>query len=155
MSVNRASDGQLDDISKRIIEQLQQDGRRAYGSIGRAVGLSEAAVRQRVQKLTETGVIQIVAVTDPLQTGFHREAMVGISVDGDLNEVADRLCELADVDYVVICAGSFDIICEVLAVDDDHLLEILRRIRSIAGIRRTESFLYLKLKKQTYNWGIH
>ena len=146
---------QIDDISKRIIEQLQEDGRRAYATIGKAVGLSEAAVRQRVQKLTDSGVIQIVAVTDPLQTGFHREAMVGINVDGDLNAIADELCKIEDVDYVVISAGSFDIISEVLATDDDHLLDVLRRIRSIPGIRRTESFMYLRLKKQTYNWGIH
>lgn len=145
----------IDELSKKIITQLQEDGRRAYATIGKAVGLSEAAVRQRVQKLTDSGVIQIVAVTDPLQTGFQREAMVGINVDGDLNEVADQLCELADVDYVVITAGSFDIIIEVLAVDDDHLLDILRRIRSITGVRHTESFMYLKLRKQTYNWGIH
>ena len=146
---------QIDEISKRIIEQLQEDGRRAYATIGKAVGLSEAAVRQRVQKLTDSGVIQIVAVTDPLQTGFHREAMVGINVDGDLNAIADELCKIEDVDYVVISAGSFDIISEVLATDDDHLLDVLRRIRSIPGIRRTESFMYLRLKKQTYNWGIH
>lgn len=146
---------QIDETSKKIITQLQEDGRRAYATIGKAVGLSEAAVRQRVQKLTDSGVIQIVAVTDPLQTGFHREAMIGINVDGDLETVADELCSITDVDYVVITAGSFDIICEVLAVDDDHLLELLRRIRAIAGIRRTESFMYLRLKKQTYNWGIH
>ena len=145
----------LDEISKSIIGQLQEDGRRAYATIGKAVGLSEAAVRQRVQKLTDSGVIQIVAVTDPLQTGFQREAMVGINVDGDLDELADRLCDLGEVNYVVISAGSFDIICEVLAVDDDHLLDILRRIRGVPGIRRIESFMYLKLKKQTYNWGIH
>ncbi len=146
---------QIDETSKKIITQLQEDGRRAYATIGKAVGLSEAAVRQRVQKLTDSGVIQIVAVTDPLQTGFHREAMIGVNVDGDLEAVADELCMITDVDYVVITAGSFDIICEVLAVDDDHLLEVLRRIRGIAGIRRTESFMYLRLKKQTYNWGIH
>ncbi len=146
---------QIDDTSKKIITQLQEDGRRAYATIGKAVGLSEAAVRQRVQKLTDSGVIQIVAVTDPLQTGFHREAMIGVNVDGDLEAVADELCAIGDVDYVVVTAGSFDIICEVLAVDDDHLLEVLRRIRGIAGVRRTESFMYLRLKKQTYNWGIH
>lgn len=146
---------QIDETSKKIITQLQEDGRRAYATIGKAVGLSEAAVRQRVQKLTDSGVIQIVAVTDPLQTGFHREAMIGVNVDGDLEAVADELSTISDVDYVVITAGSFDIICEVLAVDDDHLLEVLRRIRGIAAIRRTESFMYLRLKKQTYNWGIH
>ena len=144
----------LDDISKAIIEQLQEDGRRAYATIGKAVGLSEAAVRQRVQKLLDAGVMQIVAVTDPLQTGFQREALVGINADGDLDVVGDALARMPDIDYVVVTAGSFDLICEVLAVDDEHLLDILRRIRAIPEIRRTESFLYLKLKKQTYNWGI-
>ncbi|MEK6342442.1 MAG: AsnC family transcriptional regulator, partial [Curtobacterium sp.] len=83
--------GPIDETSKRIIEQLQADGRRPYGEIGKAVGLSEAAVRQRVQKLTETGVMQIVAVTDPLQLGFHRQAMIGIRVSGDTRTVADEL----------------------------------------------------------------
>ena len=144
----------LDDVSKAIIEQLQEDGRRAYATIGKAVGLSEAAVSQRVQKLLDAGVMQIVAVTDPLQTGFAREALVGINADGDLDAVGEELAKLPDVDYVVVTAGSFDLICEVLAVDDDHLLDVLRRIRAIPEIRRTESFMYLKLKKQTYNWGI-
>lgn len=151
---NRIPGTVLDDVSKAIIEQLQEEGRRAYATIGKAVGLSEAAVRQRVQKLLDAGVMQIVAVTDPLQIGFHREAMIGIKADGDLDAIGDHLAELADIDYVVVTAGSFDVICEVLAVDDDHLLDILRRIRQIPGVRQTESFMYLKLKKQTYNWGI-
>jgi len=74
----------LDEISKRIIEQLQQDGRRSYAAIGKAVGLSEAAVRQRVQRLTDHGVMQIVAVTDPMMLGFHRQTMIGIKCEGDL-----------------------------------------------------------------------
>ena len=79
---------QLDDTSKAIIEQLQQDGRRPYASIGKAVGLSEAAVRQRVQKLIESGIVQIVAVTDPQQIGFARQLMIGINVDGDIEDAA-------------------------------------------------------------------
>ena len=109
----------LDDVSKRIIEQLQEDGRRAYATIGKAVGLSEAAVRQRVQRLVESGVIQIVAVTDPLQVGFTRQAMIGVRSDGD-----------------------------------DHLLDLLtNRIRTTPGVRSTETFVYLKLHQQHYDWG--
>jgi len=108
----------LDDTAKAIVEQLQQDGRRAYATIGRAVGLSEAAVRQRVSRLVESGVIQIVAVTDPMQVGFPRAAMLGIGVDGDINEVADRLAELEEVDYLVITAGGFDIRAVVVGEDD-------------------------------------
>jgi Lrp/AsnC family transcriptional regulator, regulator for asnA, asnC and gidA len=153
-SSSRSSPDLLDDVSKAIIEQLQEDGRRAYAVIGRAVGLSEAAVRQRVQKLTDAGVIQIVAVTDPLQLGFLRETLIGVNAEGDPDAVGDALAAMEDVDYVVVTAGSFDLVCEVLAVDDEHLLQVIRRIREIPGVRTTESFVYLKLKKQTYNWGI-
>jgi Lrp/AsnC family transcriptional regulator, regulator for asnA, asnC and gidA len=143
----------LDDVAKQIIEQLQQDGRRPYATIGKAVGLSEAAVRQRVQRLQDAGVMQIVAVTDPLQLGFPRQAMIGIRTTGDLEDIADRLADLDEVDYVVITAGSFDLLTEVVCRNDDHLLEILQRLRSVEGVVGTEAFVYLKLRKQTYSWG--
>ncbi|MFP3987598.1 Lrp/AsnC family transcriptional regulator [Streptomyces sp. E11-3] len=144
----------VDAVSLAIIEQLQEDGRRPYAAIGKAVGLSEAAVRQRVQKLLDQGVMQIVAVTDPLTVGFKRQAMVGINVEGDLDPVADALAAMSEVEYVVLTAGSFDLMVEVVCEDDDHLLEVInKRIRAIPGVRSTESFVYLKLKKQTYMWG--
>ncbi len=144
----------LDEVSKAIIEELQRDGRRPYAAIGKAVGMSEAAVRQRVQRLQDAGVIQIVAVTDPTQVGFSRAAMLGIRVDGDVESVAEQIERLPEVDYLVVCAGSFDILAEVVAEDDEHLLELVtRRIRSIPGVRATETFMYLKLRKQTYHWG--
>jgi Lrp/AsnC family transcriptional regulator for asnA, asnC and gidA len=144
----------LDDVSKAIIEQLQQDGRRPYATIGKAVGLSEAAVRQRVQRLLESGVMQIVAVTDPLTVGFPRAAMIGIRVEGDMEIVAEKLESMPEVDYVVITAGAYDILVEVVCEDDDHLLEVINRhIRAIPGVRHTESFVYLKLRKQIYTWG--
>jgi Lrp/AsnC family transcriptional regulator, regulator for asnA, asnC and gidA len=143
----------LDEISKRIIEQLQADGRQSYAAIGKAVGLSEAAVRQRVQRLQDTGVMQIVAVTDPLTLGFRRQAMIGLKCDGDLSKVAEDLVEMEEVDYVVITAGSFDLLLEVVCEDDDHLLEILSRVRRVPSVTSTETFVYLKLCKQTYTWG--
>ncbi|WUH95709.1 Lrp/AsnC family transcriptional regulator [Streptomyces sp. NBC_00433] len=144
----------IDAVSKAIIEQLQEDGRRPYAAIGKAVGLSEAAVRQRVQKLLDQGVMQIVAVTDPLTVGFRRQAMVGITVEGDIDPVADALAALDEVEYVVITAGSFDLLAEIVCEDDDHLLELInKRIRALPGVRSTESFVYLKLRKQTYTWG--
>jgi Lrp/AsnC family transcriptional regulator, regulator for asnA, asnC and gidA len=150
----RSTSVHLDPLSKAIIEQLQQDGRRAYATIGRAVGLSEAAVRQRVQKLIDSGVMQIVAVTDPLTVGFHRQAMIGIRCEGDLEPVADALTAMAEVDYVVMTAGSFDLLVEVVCENADHLLEIInKRIRALPQVRSTESFVYLKLRKQTYTWG--
>ena len=144
----------LDPAAKGIIEQLQEDGRRPYATIGKAVGLSEAAVRQRVQRLQETGVIQIVAVTDPMQVGFRRQAMIGIRADGDLNELAEQVAAVTEVDYVIITAGSFDVLVEVVCEDDDHLLEVLNTsIRALPGVRSTETFVYLRLHKQLYNWG--
>ncbi|QNO38536.1 Lrp/AsnC family transcriptional regulator [Protaetiibacter sp. SSC-01] len=144
----------LDDVSKGIIEQLQEDGRRSYAEIGKAVGLSEAAVRQRVQKLTEAGVMQVVAVTDPMQLGFYRQAMVGIRVTGDSRKVAESLAEIDAVDYIVLTAGSFDILAEIVCENDDDLIELLNeRIRRVEGVQATETFVYLKLQKQHYNWG--
>lgn len=145
---------QLDATSKAIIEQLQREGRRSYADIGKAIGLSEAAVRQRVQKLTETGVMQIVAVTDPMRLGFNRQAMIGVRVTGDTRSVADALADIAEVDYVVLSAGSFDILVEVVCEDDDALIEVLnQKIRGISGVSETETFVYLQLKKQKYDWG--
>jgi Lrp/AsnC family transcriptional regulator, regulator for asnA, asnC and gidA len=143
----------LDDIAKRIIEQLQQDGRRSYAAVGKAVGLSEAAVRQRVHRLLEAGVMQIVAVTDPLTLGFPRQAMIGIKCAGDLETVADELAAIDEIEYVVITAGSFDLLVELVCESDDHMLELLGRIRAVPTVTSTESFLYLKLRKQTYAWG--
>jgi Lrp/AsnC family transcriptional regulator, regulator for asnA, asnC and gidA len=143
----------LDDVSRAIIEQLQQDGRRSYARIASAVGLSEAAVRQRVQRLLDAGVMQIVAVTDPMQVGFPRQAMVGVRAKGDVRSTADRLAGLPEVDYVVVTAGSFDVILEIVCVDDEHLLDTVARIRTVDGVVSTETFVYLGLRKQTYAWG--
>ena len=151
----RAGASALDEVSKAIIAQLQQDGRRSYAAIGKEVGLSEAAVRQRVQRLIEAGVMQVVAVTDPIELGFARQAMVGIRVSGSVEAVADRLAELDEVDYVVVTAGSYDLLVEVVCESDEHLLELISdRIRAIDGIVATETFMYLKLRKQTYSWGV-
>lgn len=145
----------LDDVSKAIIEQLQQDGRRSYASIGKVVGLSEAAVRQRVQRLIDSGVMQVVAVTDPLELGFARQAMIGIKAHGELDSIADKLAAMDEVDYVVITAGSYDLLAEVVCESDERLLDVLStRIRTIEGVVSTETFMYLKLRKQTYSWGV-
>ncbi|WP_333778719.1 Lrp/AsnC family transcriptional regulator [Saccharopolyspora oryzae] len=144
----------VDELSKQIIEQLQEDGRRSYAAIGKAVGLSEAAVRQRVQRLLDSGMVQIVGVTDPLQLGFLRQAMIGVNVSGDAQLVADALAEIPEIEYVVLTAGSFDLLVEVVCRDDEQLLEVInRRIRSLDAVTGTETFVYLKLRKQTYAWG--
>lgn len=151
---DRSADVRLDDVAKRIIELLQEDGRQSYAAIAKAVGLSEAAVRQRVQRLLDAEVMQIVAVTDPLQVGFSRQAMIGIRAHGDLVDLGDALSAMPEVDYVVTTAGSFDLLVEVVCEDDDHLLELLtKRIRRLEGVTTTETFVYLKLNKQHYNWG--
>ena len=145
----------LDDVSKAIIEQLQQDGRRSYAAIGKVVGLSEAAVRQRVQRLLDAGVMQVVAVTDPLELGFARQAMIGIRVQGPVGPVAEALSAMDEVDYVVVTAGAYDLLVEAVCESDEHLLDLISdKIRSIEAITSTETFMYLKLHKQTYSWGV-
>lgn len=143
----------LDATAKRIIELLQEDGRISYAAIAKAVGLSEAAARARVQKLLDSEVMQVVAVTDPTQVGFTRQAMIGVRTEGDPMKVGDRLAEVAEVDYVVTTAGSFDLLVEVVCEDDPHLLDVIRRVRELEGVVSSETFVYLKLNKQHYNWG--
>lgn len=145
--------GGLDPISRSIVEQLQQDGRRSYAAIGKAVGLSEAAVRQRVQRLTDAGVMQIVAVTDPMQVGFTRAAMIGIGVHGDLQAAAAAIEAIPAVTYAIVTAGQYDLLAEVVCENDEHLLTVLSDIRQIADVTKTETFVYLKVRKQTYSWG--
>ena len=144
----------LDDISKRIVELLQEDGRRPYAEIGREVGLSEAAARQRVQRLTEAGVIQIVAVTDPMQLGFHRMSMIGIRVDKDPRVIAQELTKISELVYVVVTLGTFDILVEAVCESDEDLIGLIAtRIRTIPGVVHTETLLYAGLYKDLYNWG--
>jgi Lrp/AsnC family transcriptional regulator for asnA, asnC and gidA len=145
--------GAVDATTKRIIEQLQEDGRRSYAAIARAVGLSEAATRQRVQRLLDAGIVQIVAVADATALGFRRQAMLGVSVEGAITPVADKLVAMDEAEYVVVSAGRFDLLAEVVCADDEHLLRIVDAVRMIPGVRATETFVYLKLAKETYQWG--
>ena len=145
---------QLDDTSKKLVELLQQDGRRSYAELGKAVGLSEAAARQRVQKLLDAQIMQIVAVTDPMGLGFHRVAMIGVKTTGDTRLVADAIAALPAVSYLVLSAGSFDILAELVCEDDADLIDLLNsRIRTIDGVASTETFVYLELQKQKYGLG--
>jgi Lrp/AsnC family transcriptional regulator, regulator for asnA, asnC and gidA len=144
----------VDQIDEEIIRQLQRDGRRPYTQLAKAVGLSEAAVRQRVQRLLESGVMQVVAVTDPMQLGMKRQAMVALRVEGDVKSAADELAAIEEVVYVVLTAGSVDLLAEVVVPNDEALLELLNeRIRKIPGVVSTETSIYLSLRKQTYQWG--
>jgi len=126
----------------------------AYAQLAPLVGLSQAAVRQRVQRLVETGIVQVVAVTDPQRLGFTVQAMIGVRVSGDLRQLAERLAAVEEIDYVVVTAGSFDLLLEVVCANNDALLELLdREVRSVEGVVSAEVFTYLHLEKQTYSWG--
>ena len=135
------------------LQQLQRDGRAPFTKLAGAVGLSEAAVRQRVTRLVDLGVIQVVAVTNPLLVGRRRMAMIGVRTQGPTDTVSKALADLTEVAYLVVTAGSFDLLCEVVVTDDTHLLEVANAIRALPGVTATETFIYLALDKQTYEWG--
>lgn len=145
----------LDEIDRAVIEQLQADGRAPYTRLAAAVGLSEAAVRQRVQRLVDAGVMQVVAVTNPLSVGYRRMAMIGVRTEGPTDDIAATLQAMPDIDYLVVTAGSFDLMCEVVVSDDRALLDLTNRIRRVSGVVSTETFIYLDLVKQTFTWGAH
>jgi len=146
---------EVSELDKRIIEHLQQDGRRPFTQIAAELGVSEAAVRARTNRLVERGIIQIVGVTDPLKLGFQQMAMVGIRCERDrLLSVAEAVSAFPEVDYVVITAGTYDVLIEVVCEDNSALLDFLaERLRAIDGVRETETFVYLRMVKQTYQWG--
>ena len=145
----------LDDLDKAIIKALQQDGRRPYAQIGRELKVPEATVRQRAERLISRGIVQIVGVTDPLAVGFGQPAFIGLHVDAShLDDVAERVAELEEVTYVVITAGRFDMICEVVCEDNEHLLRVLaEQLAKIEGIRSTETMVELRFVKESYRWG--
>jgi Lrp/AsnC family transcriptional regulator for asnA, asnC and gidA len=145
----------VSDLDKRIIEHLQEDGRRPYTQIAAELGVSEAAVRARTSRLIEKGILQVVGVTDPLKLGFQQMAMIGIKVEAArLIEVAEEIAAFPETDYVVVTAGTYDILVECVAEDNEALLHFLStRLRKIKGVRETETFVYLRLVKQSYQWG--
>jgi Lrp/AsnC family transcriptional regulator, regulator for asnA, asnC and gidA len=150
---NRRAD-ELSDLDKGIIEHLQQDGRRAFTQIAAALGVSEAAFRAQTNRLVERGILQVVGVADPGKLGFQ-QALIGIRCEpGRLLEVADALAALPEVDYVVVTAGRLDILIEAVAEDNEGLLAFLNdTLQPIGGVRETETFTYLRLVKQTYQFG--
>ncbi len=143
----------LDEVNRAIVHLLQEDGRRSYADIAKRVNRSEASVRQRVSRLMRAGVIQIVAITDQLQMGYQRAAMIAIRVDGDVDQAADLIAKIEEVDYLVATAGGVDLFAEVVAIDDQNLYDVVARIRAVPGVRHAESYVYFKLHKQTYQWG--
>jgi Lrp/AsnC family transcriptional regulator for asnA, asnC and gidA len=147
---------ELDPIDRGIVEALQADGRRPFTRIARDLGISEAAVRQRVTRLEATGTMQVVAVTDPTVLGFRTMAMLGVTVDpGARERVADAIGGLPEVSYLVLVAGSYDLLAEVVCEDNDHLLRLLSdSIGAIEGVRSAESFVYLRLEKEAYTWSL-
>jgi Lrp/AsnC family transcriptional regulator for asnA, asnC and gidA len=153
-STSRTTD-EVSELDKRIIEHLQQDGRRPFTQIAGELGVSEAAVRARTNRLVERGILQVVGVTDPLKLGFQQMAMIGIRCERDrLIDVSERIAEMPEVDYVVITAGSYDLLIETVCEDNEALLRFLAdKLRQIDGVRDTETFVYLRMVKQTYQWG--
>lgn len=148
------SEHTIDEADKAILSELQSDGRLPYSKLAAVVGLSEAATRQRVHRLVDRGVMQIVAVTDPTKMGFGYQAMVGVNVHGDPKSVAEEISHIENADYVVITAGRYDVIVEIFCRDASQMLQIVgQQLRAIEGVARTEILSYLQLVKQTYDWG--
>ena len=142
----------VDDVDRRIIEALQRNGRESFRAIAASVGVSEATVRTRYGRLTSEGILQVVGVTNPLGLGFE-QALVGVKTSGPPSAVADAISRWPEVDYVVVTAGRFDVVIEVVTSGRGELLELTNRIRALDGVVSTETFLYLEMWKQLYDWG--
>lgn len=144
----------IDDTDRQLIRSLQADGRTSFSQLGREVGLSDAACRQRVMRLLDDGVIDIVAVTDPVKLGLGYQAMLGVTTTSDSRKVAIDVGALDDAVYVVMATGRFDLLVEVVCRDSDGFLEISNVIRTMEGVNSVEVMSYLGITKQTYDWGV-
>jgi Lrp/AsnC family transcriptional regulator for asnA, asnC and gidA len=151
----RSPSSEISELDKRIIEHLQQDGRRPFTQIATVLGVSEATVRVRTNRLIERGILQIVGVTDPLKLGFQQQAMIGVRCEASrLLEAAGIINAFPEVDYLVVTAGSYDLLVEVVCEDNEALLQFLaEKLRCVPGVRETETFVYLRMLKQIYTWG--
>jgi Lrp/AsnC family transcriptional regulator for asnA, asnC and gidA len=143
----------LDGIDKAIIEELQANGRESFRAIAGSVGVAEATVRARYARLVSDGILQVTGITNPLGLGFQAQALVGVNIAGAPDPVADEISGWEEASYVVVTAGRFDLLVELVCEDRRHLLELTNRLRSLDGVVTTESFLYLQLCKQVYAWG--
>ena len=144
----------IDEIDRELIRHLQANGRTSYSQLGQLVGLSDGAARQRVNRLTAEGVIDIVAVTDPVKLGLGFQAMIGITVSSDARKIAVELDTFHDCVYVVMTAGRFDLMVEVVCRDRETFVELSNTIRMVAGVETVELMPYLGITKQTYDWGV-
>ena len=142
----------VDELDRRIIEALQENGRESFRRIASRLGVSEGTVRARYARLTSEGILQVVAVTNPLGLGFE-QALIGVKTSGPPSEVADQISRWPEADYVVVTAGQFDLVVELVASDRRGLLELTNRLRALAGVVSTETFFYLEMWKQLYDWG--
>lgn len=143
----------LDAVDRGIIEALQRNGRDSFRRIATTLGVSEATIRSRYRRLCDDHILQVTGVTNPLGLGFEAQAMVGIRTSGPPEQVADEIARWEEADYVVVTAGQFDVLVEVLCKDRRALLDVTNRIRALPDVITTESFLYLELWKQLYDWG--
>jgi Lrp/AsnC family transcriptional regulator, regulator for asnA, asnC and gidA len=144
---------ELDGVDQSIIEALQTNGRESFRRIAARVGVSEATVRARYARLCDDNILQVTGVTNPLGLGFDAMAMVGIRTAGAPEPVADEISKWEEAGYVVVTAGQYDILVELVCTDRRELLDLTNRLRSLDDVVSTESFLYLALWKQLYDWG--
>lgn len=144
----------LDETDRRLVEALQRDGRASYAELADLVELSPAATRLRVQRLLDTGVVQVVGVTDPLALGYPVMAALGVRVERNVREVADRIAAIPGIIYVVFTSGSFDLLVEVLCEDTARLLSVIDdEVRAIPDVRSVESFTYFGIHTHRFVWG--
>lgn len=145
----------LDETDRAIIAQLQYDGRMSFTDIATELGISEGTVRRRVKNLTESGVLQIVAIMEPQLLGWNAAGMIGVTVQaGQIEAVANQIAQFPEVSYLFMASGEFDLFVEVFCKDREHFVSFLnQKLHQVAGVQRTQTFMILKMYKLSYRWG--
>lgn len=141
-----------DTLDLAILETLRSDGRKPYTEIAQALGVSEGTVRNRVARLVEKGVMQVVGLIDPVRMGYDAPAMIGVNVhNADIDEVAKQIASFPEVSYLIMVSGGFDLVVEVICRDRAHFTNFINhKLRKIPGVAQTQSFFILRTVKMAY-----
>jgi Lrp/AsnC family transcriptional regulator for asnA, asnC and gidA len=145
----------IDDTDLQIIRYLNKDGRTPFTQIAKELGVSTGMIRQRYKRLVQEGVLQIVAITNPLLMGFATMAQIGVKADvSRLEEIAEEIAAFDEVIYLVLLTGSYDLHVEVVCRDKTHLLNFLtKKLHAVEGVKEAETFMYLRIAKENYGWA--
>ena len=146
---------QYDDVERQLLRELQTDARQSNVALAKKIGLTEGAVRRRIEKLLHTGKFRVVAVGDPELLGLQTHAVIGLKVElTRIEQLSAELARMRELSYVYETTGQFDIIVVGFFASNDQMREFLtRKLARLEGVIDSDTFLVMRTVKRSFRWG--